>query len=190
MGSRKEKQLNVAGYADWFNGLSKNTELKSELYSNLPKDLTVKLEAMGKVTNGIRNAQAAAPVGGQIMANAGVLDKVVNGVASRFLTKLPGIIGDVVSVGLEKSKGKGFDAAMDVLNDPDFLANINAIAKGQTRKADMLEKRLMKKKKFKDFVNSLPVNEAKAISILGLTSWLARSNEQQDDTSTPKEVAQ
>ena len=79
---------------------------------------------------------------------------------------------------------------MDVLNDPDFLANINAIAKGQARKADMLEKRLMKKKKFKDFVNSLPANEAKAISILGLTSWLARSNEQQDDTSTPKEVAQ
>ena len=48
----------------------------------------------------------------------------------------------------------------------------------------------MKKKKFKDFVNSLPANEAKAISILGLTSWLARSNEQQDDTSTPKEVEQ
>ena len=24
MGSRKEKQLNVAGYADWFNGLNKN----------------------------------------------------------------------------------------------------------------------------------------------------------------------
>ena len=190
MGSRKEKQLNVAGYADWFNGLSKNGKLKKELYDNLPKELTVKLDAMGKVTNGIRNAQASAPIGGQVMANAGVLDKVVNGIASRFLTKLPGIIGDVVSVGLEKSKGKGFDAAMDILNDPDFLANINAIAKGQARKADMLEKRLMKKKKFKDFVNSLPTNEAKAISILGLTSWLARSNEQQDDSSTPKEVSQ
>ena len=190
MGSRKEKQLNVAGYADWFNGLSKNAELKKELYSHLPKKLTVKLDAMGKVTNGIRNAQSAAPIGGQIMANSGVLDKVVNGVATRFLSKLPGIIGDVVSVGLEKSKGKGLDAAMEVLNDPDFLANINAIAKGQARKAEMLEKRLMKKKKFKDFVNSLPTNEAKAISVLGLTSWLSRSNEQQDDTSTPKEVTQ
>ncbi|QDP67497.1 MAG: putative DNA transfer protein [Prokaryotic dsDNA virus sp.] len=190
MGSRKEKQLNVAGYADWFNGLSKNGKLKKELYDSLPKELTVKLDAMGKVTNGIRNAQAAAPVGGQVMANAGVLDKVVNGVASRFLTKLPGIIGDVVSVGLEKSKGKGFDAAMDVLNDPDFLANIQALSKGQARKAAELEKRLMKKKKFKDFVNTLPANEAKAISVLGLTSWLSRSNEQQDEASTPEEVAQ
>ncbi len=186
MGSRKEKQLNVAGYADWFNGLNKNPKLKSELYSHMPKELTTKLDALGKVTNGIRNAQAAAPVGGQVMANAGVFDKVVNGVAQRFLTKLPGIIGDVVDVGLEKSKSKGFDAAMGVLNDPDFIANINAIAKGQVKKADMLEKRLMKKKKTKDFINSLPTNEAKAISVLGLTSWLARSGEKQDDSSAPQ----
>ena len=116
------------------------------------------------------------------MASVGVLDKVVNGVASRFLTKLPGMIGDIISVGLEKSKSKGFDNAMAVLNDPDFLANINAIAKGQTRKADALEKSLMKKKKFKDFVNSLPTNEAKAISVLGLTSWLSRSGDQQEVT--------
>jgi len=190
MGSRKEKQLNVAGYADWFNGLNKNTKLKKELYDHLPKELTVKLDALGKVTNGIRNAQSAAPIGGQVMANAGVLDKVVNGIANRFLTKLPGLIGDVVSAGLEKGKSKGFDAAIGVLNDPDFIANINAIAKGQARKASMLEKRLMKKKKFQDFVNSLPTNEAKAISVLGLTSWLARSNEQQDQASTPQEVAQ
>lgn len=190
MGSRKEKQLNIAGYADWFNGLSKNAKLKKELYDNLPKELTIKLDAMGKVTNGIRNAQAAAPVGGQVMANAGVLDKVVNGIASRFLTKLPGLIGDIVSVGLEKSKGKGLDAAMDVLNDPDFLANIAAIARGQAKKAEALEKRLMKKKKFKDFVNTLPTNEAKAISVLGLTSWLSRSNEQQDESSAPKNIAQ
>mgnify|MGYP001129296068 FL=1 len=109
---------------------------------------------------------------------------------NRFLAKLPGLIGDVVSAGLEKGKNKGFDAAMDVLNDPDFLGNINAIAKGQAKKAEILEKRLMKKKKFQDFVNSLPTNEAKAISVLGLTSWLARSNEQQNEASTPKEVAQ
>ncbi len=41
---------------------------------------------MGKVTNGIRNAQAAAPVGGQVMANAGVFDKVVNGCGSEVFS--------------------------------------------------------------------------------------------------------
>lgn len=186
MGSRKEKQLNVAGYADWYNGLSKNAKLKKELYSHLPKELTVKLDALGKVTNGIRDAQNAAPVGGQVMAASGVLDKLTNGIAKRFLTKLPGVIGDIVTVGLEKSKSKGFDKAMSVLNDPDFIANINAIAQGQIKKSEMLEKKLMRKKKFKDFVQTLPANEAKAISVLGLTSWLTRSNEQQDETSTPQ----
>ena len=185
MGSRKEKQLNVAGYADWFNGLNKNAKLKSELYSHLPKKLTVKLDAMGKVTNGIRNAQAAAPVGGQVMAGAGVFDKVVNGVAQRFLTKLPGLIGDVISVGLEKSKTKGFDAAMGVLSDPDFIGNINALAKGQAKKAAHLEKKLMNKKTFRDFTATLSPKEAKAIGVLGLTSWLARSDEQQDQASAP-----
>ena len=143
---------------------------------------------MGRVTNGIRNAQAASPIGGQVMASPKVLDRVVNGAASRLLTKLPGIIGDLATVGLDKSKN--MDAAMAVLGDPDFVANINALAKGQAKKAALLEKKLMNKKTFRDFVATLSPKEAKQISILGLTSWLARSNEQQDDTSTPKEVAQ
>ncbi len=105
--------------------------------------------------------------------------------AQRFLAKLPGMIGDVVSIGLEKSKSKGLDSAMAVLGDPDFIANINAIAKGQVKKAEALERKLMKKKKTQDFINSLPANEAKAIGVLGLTSWLARSDEQQDDASAP-----
>ena len=185
MGSRKEKQLNIAGYADWFNGLEKNVQLKSRIYKELPKELTKKLDALGKVTNGIRKAQASAPIGGQVMASSGVLDKLANGFASRVLTKLPGFIGDIVAVGLDKSKSKGLDAALAVLNDPDFIANINAIAKGQIRKAEALEKRLMKQKKFTDYVNTLPTNEAKAISVLGFTSWLSRSNEQQNEADTP-----
>ena len=143
MGSRKEKQLNVAGYADWYNGLTKNQRLKKEIYNQLPEGLGKKLDAMGKVTNGIRNAQAAAPIGGQVMASSKVLDKVVNGVAARFLTRLPGIIGDLATVGLDKSKSKNMDAALAVLGDPDFIANITALAKGQAKKAEVLERKLM-----------------------------------------------
>ena len=115
---------------------------------------------------------------------------MVNGVASRLLTKLPGFIGDLATVGLDKSKSKNMDAAIAVLSDPDFVANINALAKGQAKKAGLLEKKLMNKKTFRDFAATLSPKEAKQISVLGLTSWLARSNEQQDDASTPKEVAQ
>ena len=137
-----------------------------------------KLDALGKVTDSIRKAQDAAPIGGQIMANQGVINKLATGFTQKFLTKLPMLVGDILQVGLDKSKSKGFDKAMEVLNDPDFLANINAIAKGQARKAEALEKKLMKKKKMKDFINSLPTNEAKAISVLGFTSWLSRYEDQ------------
>lgn len=178
MGSRKEKQLSVAGYADWFNGLNKNPKLKKEIYSNIPKELQVKLDALGKVTNGIRNAQSAAPIGGQVMANTGVFDKVTNGIAKRFLAKMPGILGDVVEAGLEKGKSKGFDNAMAVLGDPDFTANLKALAAGQARKAEILEKKLLKKKKTQDFINSLPTKEAKAVSVLGIASWLSRQEEE------------
>lgn len=180
MGSRKEKQLSVPGYADWFNGLNKNPRLKAKLFNTLPKELTVKLEALGKVSDSIRKAQDAAPIGGQIMASQGVLDKLAKGFAQRFLTRVPMLIGEIIQVGLDKSKSKGFDNALAVLNDPDFVANINAIAKGQAKKAAALEKKLMKKKKMKDFLNTLPANEAKAISVLGLTSWLSRSDNQEN----------
>ena len=185
MGSRKEKALNVAGYSDWINGLNKNPRLKKEIYSQLPKGLGKKLDAMGKVTNGIRNAQAAAPIGGQVMASTKVLDKVVNGVASRFLSKLPGMIGDLVTVGLDKSKSKNMDTALALIGDPDFVANISALAKGQRKKAEALERKLMNKKTFKDFASTLSPKELKSIGVLGLTSWLARSDEKQDDTSAP-----
>lgn len=177
-GSRKEKQLSVAGYADWYNGLSKNKKLKNTYYQYLPRDLTKKLDAIGKVTNGIRNAQAAAPIGGQIMASTGVVSKVIDGVGRRLLSKLPGFIGALVEVGLEKGKTKGLDSAIELLTDRNFIENINAIAKGQLKKAEKLEERLMKTKKMKDFINTLPTNEATALSVLGLIPWLSMSDEQ------------
>jgi hypothetical protein len=185
LGSRKEKQLSVAGFADFYNGLGRNPAAKAELYKYMPKKFTKKLDAIGRVTNGIRNAQAAAPVGGQIMASQNVFDKVVNGVAGRFLSKLPGMIGDVISVGLEKSKSKGADNAIALLSDQDFVNNIKAIAKGQSKRADAIEKKLMRKKVFTDYVNTLPKDEAAKLSSLGLMGWLAS-----DQTSSDKQTQQ
>lgn len=185
LGSRKEKQLSVAGFADFYNGLNRNPAAKAELYKYMPKDFTKKFDALGRVSNGIRNAQAAAPIGGQIMASRNVFDKVVNGVASRFLAKLPGVIGDVVSVGLDKSKSKGADNAVALLSDPDFVKNIEAIAKGQAKKAEALEKKLMRKKAFTDYVNTLPKEEAAQLTSLGLMGWLAS-----DQSNTDKQTQQ
>jgi hypothetical protein len=183
MGSRKEKQLSVAGFSDFYNGLGRNPAAKSELYKYMPKEFTKKLEALGRVSNGIRDAQAAAPVGGQIMASQNVFDKVVNGVAGRLLSKLPGMIGDIVSIGIDKSKSKGADNAIALLSDPDFVNNIKAIARGQAKRADAIEKKLMRKKVFTDYLDTLPKDEAAKLSSLGLMSWLASENQEPQENN-------
>tara|TARA_R110000868_G_scaffold210375_1_gene460386 strand:+ start:21220 stop:23253 length:2034 start_codon:yes stop_codon:yes gene_type:complete len=185
MGSRKEKQLNIAGYADWYNGLSKNKELKQKVYQYLPAGLPKKLEALGRVTNGIRDAQSAAPIGGQVMASSSVFDQAVNGIAKRFLTKLPGVIGDIAQVGLDKGKSKNLDAALAVIGDPDFIANINALAKGQVKKAEALERKIMNKKTFKHFASTLSPKEMKSLAAIGLIEWISKSDEKEDDAGTP-----
>jgi len=177
MGSRKEKQMSVAGFSDWYNGLSKNSKLKNTLYQYLPRELSKSIDDMGKVANGIRKAQAAAPVGGQVMASQNVVGKILDGVGSRFLSKMPSLIGGVVNAGLEKSKTKGVDTAIDVLSDPDFTKNIEAIARGQEKKAEAIEKRLMKKKKVADFMDTLSTPESESLASLGLMGWLSQQSE-------------
>lgn len=183
MGSRKEQRLSVAGFADWYNGLNKNQSLKNKFYQYLPRDLSRKLDALGKVTNGIRNAQAAAPVGGQLMASTGVASKAVNGVGRKILSKLPGFTGDLVQLGLDKSKSKGLDAAINLISDRDFISNIRDLSKGQADKAAAAERKLMKSKKMRDFINTLPTREAKALTSLGVTAWLSRPTNERDNSA-------
>ena len=180
-GSRKEKQLSIAGFSDWHNGLEQNKAAKNILYRELPDGLGAKIDSLAKVANGIRDAQAAAPVGGQIMAAQGVFDKVTNGFTNRVLTKLPGVIGDLASVGLEKSKSKGTDSAIALFSDPDFVRSIKAIAKGQEKKANALEANLMRTNKAKDFISTLTPQEAESLSGLGLMGWLSSYSGEDDE---------
>ncbi len=178
LGSRKEKSLSIAGFTDWHNGLTRNKQLKSTLYKYLPPELSRSLDDLARVTNGIREAQAAAPIGGQIMAAQGVFDKVTNGFAKKVLTRLPGMIGDVVDVGLERSKTKGAQNAIDLVSDPDFVRSLKVLAKGQADKAAKIEKSLMRKQKFQNFVKTLPVKEGRQLRNLGLIGWLMKEDEE------------
>lgn len=185
LGSRREKSLSIAGYTDWYNGLNRNKRLKSTLYQYLPPELSKSLDDLAKVTNGIREAQAAAPIGGQIMAAQGVFDKVTNGFSQKVLSRLPGMIGDLVDVGLERAKTKGVQNAIDLVSDPDFVRSLKTLAKGQADKAAKIERSLMRKQKFQDFVNTLPTQEAAQLRNLGLIGWMmSDENQLEDDQET------
>jgi hypothetical protein len=180
-GSRKEQQLSVAGFADWFNALNRDKQLKNRIYKHINPELRVKLNALGKVTNGIRNAQAAAPIGGQVMANQAVLSRLIDGLGRRFISKLPGFIGGIAEVGLQKSKSKAFDNAIGLLGDPVFIKNIKQLASAHSEAA---EKKIMKSANFKKWMSTLADDEAKTINTVGFREYLL-SDKNQPDTEAP-----
>ena len=183
MGSRKEKQISTPGFADWYNGLSRNPQLKSALYAYLPPKLTKQLDAMGKVTNNIRNAMAQAPVGGQVMATPGVLNKIMDGISKKILvgvvSKVPGlgIIGDVTEAGLKQGKDKGAEEAMKVLSSPEFVNSIKALAQGQAKKSKALETKLLNRNEAKQWLKTLSKQEQILIGKQGLIEWLGSDTE-------------
>ncbi len=179
-GSRKEQQLSVAGFADWFNALKRDKKLMNRIYKNTHPVLRSKLNALVKVTNCIRNAQATAPIGGQVLAGKGVLDKIVDGIGTKFLSKLPGFIGGIVEEGLKKSNTKAFDNAISLLGDPVFVKNIKLLASAQ---AEVAEKKIMKSKAFKKWMSTLASDEAKTINTVGFREYLL--DEKQTDTEAP-----
>tara|TARA_R110002020_G_scaffold467655_1_gene691390 strand:+ start:23844 stop:26072 length:2229 start_codon:yes stop_codon:yes gene_type:complete len=183
-GSRKEQQLSVAGFADWFNALNRDKQLRGRIFKNIEPELRGKLISLGKVTNGIRNAQATAPIGGQVLAGKGVMDKIVDGIGSKFLAKLPGFIGGIVESGLKKSNTKAFDNAISLLGDPEFVKNIKFLAGNQAQKA---EQKIMSSNAFKKWISTLAEDEVKAVNTVGFREYLL-SDEEQANTEAPQEI--
>ena len=183
MRSSKEKQLAFAGFADWHNSLSRSPKLKNALYSYLPPEFTKQLDAMGKVTNSVRNAMSESPVGGQVMATPGVLNGIMEGISKKilvgFVSKVPGlgIIGDVTEAGLKQGKDKGAEEAMKVLSSPEFVSSIKALAQGQAKKSRALETKLLNRNEAKQWLKTLSKQEQILIGKQGLIEWLGSDTE-------------
>ena len=183
MRSSKEKQLAFAGFADWHNSLSRSPKLKNALYSYLPPEFTKQLDAMGKVTNSVRNAMSESPVGGQVMATPGVLNGIMEGISKKilvgFVSKVPGlgIIGDVTEAGLKQGKDKGAEEAMKVLSSPEFVNSIKALAQGQAKKSRALETKLLNRNEAKQWLKTLSKQEQILIGKQGLIEWLGSDTE-------------
>ena len=184
-GSRKEKQLAIPGFADWYNGLSRSPQIKKALFSYLPPQLSKQLDAMGKVTNSVRNAMGQAPIGGQVMATPGVLNNLMDGISKKLLvgivSKIPGlgIVGDITEAGLKQGKEKGAEKAIEVLSSPEFISSVKATAQGQVKKATALEAKLLSKNHTKAWLKSLTKQEQNLIMKNGLINWISSEDEEE-----------
>jgi len=179
----KDTQLSLPDFANWHKNLSQNPRLKAGVYGYLPPKLAKQLDALGKVSDNIRNARAQETRGGQFLATPGALDNLINGVSKKvlvnFIGKMPGfgIVGDITEAGISKGQTKNADNALKMLSSPEFTASIKALAQGQTDKAAKLEKQLMKTRAFKEYLKTLAKEEQNLILRQGFGRWLAEDEE-------------
>lgn len=177
MGSRKEKQLSLPGFSDWYNSIKSEPALKNRIYKYLDPELRKSLDALGDVANGIRKARESEITTGRLMASPTVISGLTDAIGENFLSKLPGFIGKTVAGTMKEAKSAPEKAAMELLSDPLFIKNIKALAAGQAKKAQEYERQLMRKREFREFAGSLSQEQLRALTLSGLNQWLTEEKQ-------------
>lgn len=188
LGSRKEQQLSLAGFDDWYKGLQRNKEAFKLLKDNLPEGASKRLDLIATVAGGIRKAQESEIKTGRILAVPELFDRLetklgrIFGVALKAgaaevpgtAVGLPGVASaTVITNALARGKTPRSQAADELLASPLFKRTLEVIAtRGEQIAADQAEK-LAKTKAFKAWMKTIPATEARAISDVGFVRWLS-----------------
>lgn len=194
-GSRKEKQMSITGFADWWAGLQRNSQSMKRIKDNIPPAAFDRLKDIATVATGIRNAKAKEITTGRVQAlldnfnnDSGFLSKLYDvskkAAAAEGLTSsigLPGVgAANAIVSTMMAPKTKRTVLADELLSSPEFRNIVRKVVAGGTesysaRKA--AENAIMKSRRFKEWEKTLSRKEIRDIQRLGFISWL---------TETPK----
>lgn len=189
-GSRKEKQLNISGFVDWFEGIKRNPEAMKLISDNLPKEAMKRLNDIFEVSRGIRNAKSKEISTGRISALLSQFDK-----EGGAISKIFGTAGKAALVGAASAKagpvggatasaalsvlGRGKDArtqaADKLLSSRDFGLTTKEIAAGRAESSEQrkrLEALLEKSDSFKQWKKTLSRPELETLTRQGFINWL------------------
>ncbi|USD64206.1 hypothetical protein [Vibrio sp. SCSIO 43136] len=168
MRSGKEKQLSIAGFDDWFKGISRDPALKNRIYKNIDPEMRTMLNALGKRADGMRKAMANEIKTGRL-SEAQSMQKQRMENAFKLIAKVGfATLGDIVVMGVNKVRKDPKAKALKILTDPQFANDIVKLARSGNEK---LEKKIMRNQKFKDFVEAFPEESGPMIRV-GLRNWL------------------
>ena len=190
LGSRKEQQLNIPGFVDWYSGAKRNGSL-SAVTKHLPDDSTKRLHDLFVVANGIRTAKTSEISTGRIQSlldqfdkDGGMVSKIyrigkkaaaAEGASSAL--GLPGVgAASVIASSISAEKTARTVAADKLISSYQFrnAARLMAgsdIAKVAAARANV-EKALEKSNHYKTWAATLEPSERKAIARVGIISWL------------------
>jgi len=205
LGSRKEKQLSVPGFVDWYEGLKRNRTAFTALTRNMPRDAVKRLDLIATVAGGIRRAQESEIKTGRILAVPELFDTLetklgrIFGVALKAgaaevpgsAVGLPGVASTaVITNALARGRTPRSQAADEMLASPLFKRTLETIAtQGEAIAAEQAE-RLARTKAFKAWLRTIPPAEARAISDVGFVQWLTAEAPQAQTERTETQQSQ
>ena len=198
-GSRKEKQLNIPGFVDWYASIERQPRMMKIINDNLPSGADKRLKDLYTVTKSMRDANArvrgtgiaAETLKAQDKAE-GMLSKVMsvgkNAVAAEIPSSAMGMPGvgaaSIIAGNLARGSKEPASVAIDgMISSPEFKRMAVQLAKDNfevTRATKAAESALKKTERFKKWFALLPKEEQVRILRGGLTAWLGDSTEGQE----------
>ncbi|WP_237656651.1 lytic transglycosylase domain-containing protein [Cronobacter turicensis] len=190
LGSRKEQQLNIPGFVDWYSGAQRNGSL-SAVTKHLPDDASRRLHDLYVVANGIRTAKSSEISTGRIQSlldqfdkEGGMVSRLYNigkkAAAAEGVTSAVGMPGfgtvSVIASTLGKNKTARTVAADKLIASYHFRNAAKLMAGNDSIKSAIaranIEKALMKSNQYKKWAATLEPSERQAIAKVGLIAWL------------------
>lgn len=190
LGSRKEQQLHIPGFVDWYSGAQRNGALTA-VTRHLPPDASKRLHDLYVVANGIRTAKANEISTGRIQSLLDQFDKdggtvskiysigkkiaVAEGVTSAV--GLPGAgTASVIASTLGAKKTARTIAADKLIASHQFRNTAKLLAGNDSAKVaaarSNVERALKNSQQYKSWAATLEPAERQAIAKAGIIGWL------------------
>ena len=199
-GSRKEKQMSLPGFVDWYASVERQPALMKRINDNLPGGASAKLNDIYTVSRAMRDANAR-------VVKTGIATETLNN-----LDKAEGLLSKVISVGKQGMAAEGVSSSMGLpgaglagvlagqlnqgasdaasvsagkmISSPEFKRMAVQLARDnfQARRAsEIAERALRKSENYKRWYRNLPREDQAAIMRGGLISYLL-PDQQQDQS--------
>lgn len=197
LGSRKEQQLNIPGFVDWYSGAQRNGSL-SAVTKHLPADATKRLRDLYTVANGIRTAKTSEISTGRIQSlldqfdkEGGMVSKIYDigkkAAAAEGISTPIGMPGvgamSVIASSMAKTKTARTVAADQLIASSQFRNAARLMASADTERLlsarRAAEKALTKSQQYQRWAKTLTTAEKQAIAKVGLLSWLQSTPDEQ-----------
>nr|WP_260466695.1 hypothetical protein [Atlantibacter subterranea] len=197
LGSRKEQQMNIPGFVDWYSGAQRNGALAA-VTKHLPDDATKRLRDLYTVANGIRTAKTSEISTGRIQSLLDQFDKE-GGMVSKIYdigkkaaaaegistpVGLPGVgTASVIASTIAGNKTARTVAADQLIASNQFRNAARLMASADVERLTTarrgVEKALMKSRQYQRWAATLEPAERQAIAKVGIIGWLNSTPEQE-----------